>query len=58
MQESLIPDELPEITDIPSHNEPNVDGYIVNINGQELIYFTSDEAYEQWMNTEEVYSQT
>ena len=56
-QDSNIPDDLPEITDIPSHNEPNVDGYIITINGQKVIYFTSDEAYQQWINTEEVYSQ-
>ena len=56
-QESVIPDDLPVITDIPSHDEPNLDGYIITINGQEVIYFTSDEAYEEQMNTEEVYSQ-
>ena len=55
--ESVIPDDLPEITDIPSHNEPNIDGYIIMIEGEEVIYFSSDEACEIWMNTEEIYSQ-
>ena len=56
-QDSNIPDDLPEITDIASHNDPNVHGHIVTINGQEVIYFMLEEAYEQWINTEEVYSQ-
>ena len=33
-QESVIPDDSPEITDIPSHNEPNIDGNIITINGE------------------------
>ena len=55
-KESTIPADLPEI--IPNHNHENIDGYIVTINGQELIYFTSDEAYEAWINSEEIYSQS
>ena len=56
-QESLIPEDLPEITDTPSHNKPNIDGYIITTEGEEVIYFTSDEAYDVWMNTKEIYSQ-
>lgn len=32
--------------DIPSHNEENIDGYIVCIDGQEIIYFTTEETYQ------------
>ena len=53
---SNIPEGIPEITDIPSHNEPGIDAYVVVINGKEHLYFTADEAYEAWMNTEEIYS--
>ena len=52
----IIPDDLLEITDVPSHNEEEIDGYIVVIDSVEVIYFTSDDAYDVWINTEEVYS--
>ena len=54
--DSNVPEDIPEITDIPSHNQPGIDAYVVVINGQEHLYFTSDEMYEAWMNTEEIYS--
>lgn len=55
-EESIIPADLPEITDIPNYNHDNIDGYIVTIKGKEVIYLISDEAYEAWINTEEIYS--
>ena len=55
-EESTIPADLPEITDIPNYNYENIDGYIVTTDGQEVIYFTSDEAYKAWINTEDIYS--
>ena len=36
-QESVIPDDLSKITDIPSHNEPNINGYIITINRHVLV---------------------
>ena len=54
--ESNISEDISEITDIPSHNEPGIDAYVVVINGQEHLYFTLDETYEACMNTEEIYS--
>ena len=54
-KEFVIPDDLWEITNIPSHNEEGIDGYIVIIDGEEVIYFTSAKVYDVWINTEEVY---
>ena len=45
-QESVIPDVLPEIADISRHNEHNIDGYIITIEGRAVIYFTPVEAYK------------
>ena len=49
---SEVPEDIPEIMDIPSHNEENIDGYVVCIDGQEIIYFTTEEAYQAWLQSE------
>ena len=30
------------------------DGYIVCIDGQEIIYFTTEEAYQTWLQNENI----
>ena len=46
---SDVPEDIPKITEIASHNEENIDGYIVCIDRQEIIYFTMEEAYQTWL---------
>ena len=43
---SEVPEVILEITEIPSHNEENINGYIMYIDGLEIIYFTMEEAYQ------------
>ena len=51
---SDVPEDILEITEIPSHNEENIDGYIVCIDGQEIIYFTTEEAYQTWLQNKNI----
>ena len=51
---SDVPEDIPEITEIPSHNEENIDGYIVCIDGQEIFYFSTEEAYQTWLQKENI----
>ena len=51
---SDVPEDIPEITEIPSYNEENIGGYIVCIDGQKIIYFTMEEAYQTWLQSENI----
>ena len=51
---SDVPEDIPKITEIPSHNEKNIDGYIVCIDVQEIIYFMTEEAYQTWLQIENI----